>query len=1083
MQKLLISFISLFSAFSISIRTEGQQPVKFNHFTVENGLSSASVLSIAQDAKGFLWAGTMDGLNRYDGSSVKVFKAFYASNPLGSGLKINTLLAGDQDQVWIGTNNGLYLYNTGTGSFLAFFHDANSKKSISDSEIIKLYKNSKGEIWVCTRDGLNKVIAEDESFTFLRIQLGNDTTPRLNNIQDVIETVNGRMIAGTEGGLVAFSQSGKEARATNLTYLLQGKPVVSIAEDRQQNYWAGIRGEGLIQFNRRLAQIKQYSRESKHLPLVSNIIRKVYADSKGRIWVGTLKGLNLIYPDAEKIESYVNSPGDPGSLNFNSIYDIFEDRQGNIWVATFFGGLNYMEAVTTPFTVYCSNGTQKSVSSNIISAIVEDQKNNLWIGTEAEGVNYYDRRNKVFRWYSNNINDPGALSSNLVKALVLDKDNNVWVGLYNGGINVLNSSGHKVRAFGENKGENKINSDRVICLMLDHLNRMWIGTEEKGINIYDIKKGKISEFDSLYPGKKMSGKGITCLLEDSKNNIWIGTGHGLNMLEPAGNRLVDFSQSKNAQLQPDLINCLAEDANGVIWIGTHNGLASYDPVQKKFTSYSGNKGFTGNNVMGIVADDKNGLWISTDKGINLLDPARKKFYLFNTDDGLPGSVYNYRSFFKDTKGHLYFGGYKGLVTFDPRQIEMNLKAPEVVLTGLSVNGNVINTGDSSGILKNDISAIKELRLRHNQNVVTVQYAVMNFIRPLKNKSAYMLEDYNKAWVYPDAHNATFTNLPPGTYRLLIKAANNDGVWNNVPNILTIKILPPPWKTWWAYSMYALFILLLAAGIIYFFASRAALRRKIRYEHMINVKQQELHQMKMDFFTHISHEIRTPLTLIVGPAEMLTNSSSNNPAEKKMLVTIRNNAERLLKLTNDLLDFRKADSGHTKLNIKEVNITAFTQYVCDKFNGAASGKNINFNFESAENNIPVYLDPHYMEIVLSNLLSNAIKFTPEGGNISVKINHSKDGTVEIIVCDDGVGIPKESQEKIFTDFYQAEARSVKNAGSGIGLAFSKSLVELHKGKLSFKSEISPATGKQETCFIVTLLPGKDHFNGNNMTGNS
>jgi signal transduction histidine kinase len=359
---------------------------------------------------------------------------------------------------------------------------------------------------------------------------------------------------------------------------------------------------------------------------------------------------------------------------------------------------------------------------------------------------------------------------------------------------------------------------------------------------------------------------------------------------------------------------------------------------------------------------------------------------------------------------------------------------------------------------------------------------MNFIKPAKNKSAYMIEGYDMDWIYTDAHSASFTNLPAGSYSLLIKAANNDAVWNDKPHVLTITVLPPPWKSWWAYTLYGVFGGLLILWAIYFFASRAALRRKIQYEKMVNAKQEELHRMKMDFFTHISHEIRTPLTLIMGPVEMLLRILPAGSQGQKLLLTVKSNAERLLKLTTDLLDFRKADSGYTQLTIRAADIVAFTRSVYDKFTGAAAKKSIEHSFDCKEESIEVYFDPHHLEIVLSNLLSNAIKFTPDKGRIWVHIARKNNETVEITVGDNGIGIPKESEDKIFSNYYQANAGGIKNLGSGIGLAFSKSLVELHKGKLNFQSDINPETGRQETRFIVTLQLGKDHFTGNHLITN-
>jgi signal transduction histidine kinase len=344
---------------------------------------------------------------------------------------------------------------------------------------------------------------------------------------------------------------------------------------------------------------------------------------------------------------------------------------------------------------------------------------------------------------------------------------------------------------------------------------------------------------------------------------------------------------------------------------------------------------------------------------------------------------------------------------------------------------------------------------------------MNLIKPAKNKSAYLLEGYDRNWIYPENNRASFTNLPAGNYRLLVKAANNDGIWNETPAVLQIEVLPPPWKTWWAYTLYALALGLLAFGIAYFFSSRTAMRRRLRYEHMMYVKQQELYQMKMDFFTHISHELRTPLTLIVGPLEVLTQMLTGNQQAQKMINTIRQNADRLVKLTNDLLAFRKAEAGHTQLAPEKADIVAFSKSIFEKFEGEATRRSMHYRFESATPLLEVNFDKHHMEIVLTNLLSNAFKFTDDNGNIDFTIKEPHHGMLDILVRDNGIGIPSESQDKIFSGFYQAGSRKGKHAGSGIGLAFSRRLVELHRGSLSFRSGINEATGKMETCFTVSI----------------
>ena len=1068
MKTRLLIVLSLFSFFLFfqAQTASGQQPQIFKHLTVENGLSSGSVLSITQDMKGFIWAGTMDGLNRFDGKKVKIFKSFYANNPIGTSVKFSQLVADKQYNVWIGTNNGLYVYDIRLDSFNVFYHSDQNKNSITHNNIKALFLDRSGNVWVGTQNGLSKIVyGKDKNFSFQTILVNHD-------VHAVFETSRGNILVGTADGIVTLLNN------ASTTASLKGINITAITEDKRQTIWIGTTGLGLYKMSRDGVTEKNYSYQAgQKTGLVNNNIRKIILDKRGELWIGTLKGLSVLDPLSETFKTFVHDPENPHSLNFNSIYDIFEDRQGTIWVGTYFGGLNIVEALRTVFTIY-ANKREDGISSNVIQPIIGDEYNSLWIGTEAEGLNYFDRQKKVFKRFKYGQVANASISSNLVKALLKDKYGRIWIGMHDGGVNVIDKSGKRLLQFDGN-GVNRINSDDVAALLHDHTDRIWIGTEENGINIYDLQTGIVDSFSSLYPGNKLPDNGITCFFEDSKRNIWIGTGHGLGMLEFSKNKLFSFLKKDFPdQLQSDFIHCVNEDKKGTIWIGTYMGLLEFDPYTSKFRSYTVKEGLAGNKVVGIVPDNNNNLWISTNNGLSRFDSTRSQFVSFNVFDGLPGNVFNYNSFFRDTGGHIFFGGYKGLVEFSPKEIEMNKESPSILLTGISLNGNLINT--RQGLLTKDISETEKIKLKHFQNVFSIDYAVMNFIKPEKNKSAYKLKGYDMDWVYTDAHAASFTNVPPGDYALLVKGSNNDGIWTSEQKMLAITIMPPPWKSWWAYTLYAIAFVLLATVIIYFFASRAALRRKLRYEQLLNAKQKELHQMKIDFFTHMSHEIRTPLSLILGPVEMLSKSIPAKSSGQKLLQTIKGNAERLLKLTTDLLDFRKADAGYTQLKITAENIVSFCRSVYEKFTEAAGKKSIEYNFNSNEDEIEVYFDHDHLEIVITNLLSNALKFTPVGGQIDVFVERIRRDKVEIRVCDNGVGIPLEGQDKIFTSFYQANTGTLKDGGSGIGLAFSKSLVELHKGKLSFTSTEKPGSDLRETCFIVTLLLGKDHFDDSGFT---
>lgn len=1041
-----------------------QQAPVFRHITQEDGLSSSSVLSLAQDSMGFVWAGTMDGLNRYDGQRIKVYKAFYKDNFIGPSIKISQLCTDGQGNVWIGTNNGLYVYNTGLDTFRVFYHTSADKHSLRHNEVKALYVDKQARVWAGTQQGINLFThAGGFQFQSRSVQFTNQAAAGYD-VRSLLQLSSGQMLAGTTQGLVLFEQEPGRDTYRWVSSGLNNEQVTTLAEDKSRNIWAGTQNRGIFRVGMDLQNSRQFivNKNSSAGP-VSNTIRKILADTNGQLWIGTLKGLNVLNPETLAFATYVHDADNVHSLNFNSIYDILQDRQGSIWIATYFGGLNMVEAVTTPFRVYNSSSSAGTLSSDIVGPMLSDAQGNLWIGTEAEGLNYLNRSTGQFRYYNNDETNPASLSSNLIKTLLRDQQNNIWVGLHSGGINVLNAAGKKIKSF----DKTTLNSNDVISLMADGNNHIWAGTVEDGINIIDPVTNRVEKFETRYPVHRLASKAITCLYRDSRGNIWIGTRQGISKLQVRDNVLTNFVRtSAPGQLLSDYINCIAEDREGNLWFGTYAGLSHFDRARNTFSTYTTADGLSGNKVVGLVFDDHNKLWIATNNGLTVLDSTRKVWQRFTVEDGLPGNVFNYNSFYRDGNGRIFLGTYKGLVEFNPLDIQVNSEVPTLQFTGLSVHGKPVSRYDAGSLISTDISNTQAIELAYDQNVLKVDYAIMNFIKPGKNRSAYKLEGYHTDWQYTTDNAASFTGLEPGSYTLLVKGSNNDGVWNDTPISLQIKIQPPPWKTWWAYSLYAIVLASLAFVIIWFISSRTALRRKLRYEHMLNLKQQELHQMKMDFFTHISHEIRTPLTLIMGPVELLQMKHGSNPDDNRLLEIVKNNGDRLLKLTSDLIEFRKAETGHTALKLENRDMVAFAQLVFQRFEEQARRRDIAFGFESTETNCTLLFDAHQMEIVLSNLLSNALKFTPEGGKVWMELV-KKGKKVTISVHDNGPGIPQESQEKIFTTFYQADNVKNKIPGSGIGLAFSKSLVELHGGTLSFSSTPNAPKGERETIFSVVL----------------
>jgi signal transduction histidine kinase/AraC-like DNA-binding protein len=481
-----------------------------------------------------------------------------------------------------------------------------------------------------------------------------------------------------------------------------------------------------------------------------------------------------------------------------------------------------------------------------------------------------------------------------------------------------------------------------------------------------------------------------------------------------------------------------------------------------FQNYTVENGLPGNNALGLLEDKRGFLWVSTSNGLSRFNG--KVFTNYTVEDGLPGNVFNSNSFFEDTRAEMFFGGYNGLVSFFPEQIRRNRLVPKAVFVRLKLFNKPVSIDDETKLLARNISLTSEINFSYHQNIFTVDFALLNYIKSEKNRYAYKLEGFEKEWNYVTSPSASFTNLPAGTYTLLVKGSNNDGVWTAEPARLIINVHPPFWKTWWAYSFYVI----CAGGLVFLIFRYLWMQELLKREH-------EIYQMKLDFFTNVSHEIRTPLTLIVGPLENLVNETRESPALNRKLLTVKRNAGRLTRLVNELMDFRKAESGNMNLNVAPGNMVSFAQEIYLSFQYLAIKHHINYRFNCAEEVIEAYFDAVQLEKVLFNLLSNTFKFTPDHGTIIVDlIKDTGSGQIEIKVSDNGKGIPEESRDKIFNNFYQVRDHQSANSGTGIGLSLAEKIARLHHGSLTLMSAEEAAKSGMQTSFVLKLMLGKLHF---------
>ncbi|MFD1631403.1 hybrid sensor histidine kinase/response regulator transcription factor [Pseudopedobacter beijingensis] len=1023
---------------------------KFQHITVEQGLSQSAVFSIARDSTGFMWFGTKDGLNRYDARRIEVYKNKPKdTTSLSSNVNINALLVDKEGTLWVGTQHGLNKYIAQNNTFKRFLNNPKDPKSLSNNVIRCLYQDKQGNIWVGTEKGLNKMSA-DESFQ--RFYSATDKTQGLPSafIKAIYQDEDQAYWVGTNAGLSKMLQTASKSYTfKNFAYekdninSLAGNDVSSITEDKHKNIWIGLRYKGLNRLDKRTGKFTRFNTSNSNI-LNNDDVRKLKIDRKGKLWIGTLNGITVYNPIDNKVENrFVNEPEDSFTLGQNSVYDIYEDKIGTMWVGTYYGGVNVIPAYRVPFSSYQHFSYKNSLSGNVVSAIVEDDKHNLWIGTEGDGVNYYNRQTGKFEALKNKPGAPNSLSSNLIKSLVLDKNGELWIAAFEGGLDIYNP---RTGSFKNYNKSSALNTNRLTALLADRENRIWLGSRNRGLFQFD----KLN--NTFIPIRSITSKFVNYLYEDNTGTIWVAMDDGLFFKEPQQTHFVNITLKENPAWFLG-VNSMLQDSQGRYWIATGTGLILFKKQENVARLYTENQGLPTNNIVGILEDDQQNIWVSTAKGIAKLTPGG--FAIYNKEDGFPGNVFNHNSFFKDSKGELFFGGYNGMISFWPQLIRKNMEKPKVVLTKLKLSGDrEVLVNDATNILNESIGFVKKIGIPYNEKVFSVDFAVLDYITSSKNKYAYKLDGIDKQWNYLEKPTISFNNLSDGDYTLLFKGANNDGVWSN-ENVLKIKIYPPFWKSWWAYLIYIAVLFAIAFVSIRYFIIRQLLH-----------KEHEIHQLKIAFFRNVSHEIRTPLTLISGPLQKLITENQENNYLNYQLLGIHKHVKRLTKLINELLDFSKVEAGKMDLRVQPVNIVEFVHQIYQAYSYEASEKALDYIFESPKAEIIVFIDRSQMEKVIYNLLSNAFKFVPYEGKIIISIAEDNE-KLYIRIKDSGKGIAPENRAKIFADFYQEESEQ-RNAGTGIGLALSKSIVRLHDGDL----EVEDSTTL--TVFKLSLKKGSTHF---------
>ncbi len=686
------------------------------------------------------------------------------------------------------------------------------------------------------------------------------------------------------------------------------------------------------------------------------------------------------------------------------------------------------------------------IDFTILKHSIIDKDKNLWIGTNDGGLNLYNPITQRFTSYTLQEDESArGIGSNNIKAVYVDeKKSLVYIGTHAGGLSILHRNSGQVENF--NQRNSQLVNENVYAILPDGEGNLWLGTLSALVR-FNPEQRSFTTIEKEKDGTPVVSKQITTLFRDSHKRLWIGGEEGLSVFKQEGLDIQKASILPVSNVTKLFTNCIYEASNGIIWVGTREGFYCFNEKDKQIKRYNTTNGLPNNVVYGILEDSFGRLWLSTNRGISCFNPETEKFRNFTESDGLQSNQFNTASYCRTSVGQMYFGGINGITTFRPELLLDNPYTPPVVITKLQLFNKVVRPDDETGILTKNISETKSITLKSWQTAFSIEFVVSNYISGQHNTFAYKLEGYDKEWYYlTDSRTVSYSNLPQGTYQFLVKAANSDGKWNPIPTALEIIVLPIWYKTWWALLIFFATFAGFITFVFRFFWMRKSMEAQLEIERRDKEHQEEINQMKMRFFINISHELRTPLTLILTPLQEIINKISDRWT-RNQLEYIQRNANRLLHLVNQLMDYRRAELGVFELKAKKGNAHQLIQDNFLFYDKLARHKKITYTLHSELEDKEVLFDANYLELIVNNLLSNAFKYTESGQSITVTLKE-ENGWLLLQVSDTGIGIPINKQGKIFERFYQIESEHV---GSGIGLSLVQRLIELHHGRIELDSE--------------------------------
>ncbi len=1061
--KTVYNYISLIICTFLVFQTvSGQENARFTNLGIEHGLSNGSVTAIEQDTIGFIWIGTKNGLNRYDG---RTFRIYSEKNSNLSSNDISDILVDKKGRMWISTiGGGINRYDIKTDTFKVFQNEKNDSQ-LGSNVVNSLFEDNTGNLWATTNKGLSVFVEDSQTFkTFLPLQMDhNKNDPSAADMLCMHEESNGLFWIGTNGGglyLFDSSQNSFIEFLPNTDNLIDLPDyILSIARLGSDKLLLGSRGKGVVGLDTKTGNTFEFLDWGNFPTPV--VIWTIWRDSFSNIWVGTDgDGLFKFSQNGQLVSHYVRDNRLSSTIVNNTINDLFEDDQGNLWIGTAWRGISVNKKNDGQMHRFYSDG--KGYDSQPVLSLFK-KNDSLWMGLDGQGLNVLNIKsggvNKFNKFSSIRLNE------NFIQCIEPHDDGRYWLGTFSNGLVLFDTEKGVLKKFvRKDSDKNSLPFNDVRDIVLAPSGSLWIGTWGGGLSHFNTETEDFTNYrHNEDDHTTIASDNVIALLEDGPY-LWIAThGGGLSKYDIKNDSFTQYQKDENdnKSIGSNYIFSILRGKGNCLWLGTKNGLSKFDFKTQTFKNFNIGTSLTSNTVVSLLQDGLGRLLLGTKNGIYNFNPEKE------TVQVLPHTNFEFHinSAFIDDVGIAYFGGINGVVSIDTKLPIKEDLPKKIVFTDFKLFNESQKVNETDALNRNMVIN-DEIKLKHHQNVITFDFTSLQY--PISHNRIFEVkmlgfEDY---WRPVEGQaSVTYTNLAPGFYEFHARLKDVDT--NELSNSIKIEIQPPLYRTWWAYLIYSVLALSLL-GLIRFYTLRwAEIKNNLETERLQREKEDEVHRLKQRFFTNISHEIRTPLTLILGALNSLTKENLK-VSEIKQLNTVKNSTNRLMNLVNELLNIRKLETGNIKLQVSENDIVTFVHEIYLAFSQQAISKTIDYKFIPEIENLQVWFDKGQLEKTIYNLLTNAFKFTPGGGAIVVTVK-SKKGYSVISVKDSGPGIPQDKIQHIFERFYQNENSFDKNIGFGIGLSITRDIVELHHGTIGASNR---ALGG--STFEIKLPLGRNHF---------